>query len=121
MSIKEHAGRVLHALAEWGQSADDERRGRYNLKGEGVRLAVKEWQDYDLTPEQINDVVEILERNGYIDVRRAAGTRPYNFMGVELTSRGRLEYENSVESRSKPQGSARTQSRAAGVGGRIFI
>lgn len=121
MSIKEHAGRVLHAMAEWGQSADDERRGRYNLKGEGVRLAVKELQDCDLTPEQINDVVEILERSGYVDVRRALGTQPYSFMGVELTSRGRLEYENSMERRSKPQGSEQAHRGAAGVGRRIFI
>ncbi|MBC7173361.1 MAG: nucleotide-binding protein [Polyangiaceae bacterium] len=122
MSVREHAGRVLYALAEFAQSTDDSQRGRHNLTGEGVRLALKDLQERELDPAEINDAVEILERNGYVSVHRTLGTAPYSFRGVELTSMGRLEYENSVQGSRSPEPTVGTSTPdRASVGTRIFI
>ncbi len=122
MSVREDAGCVLHAIAEFGQSADDPHRGRHNLTGLGVRDALKALNGQELGPGEINDAVEILEQNGYVSVQRAIGTAPYRFMGVELTSRGRLEYENSVERSRSPERAAGTSTRdRAAAATRIFI
>lgn len=48
-----------------------------------------------LTPQQINDAVTILVENGYAEWLRFLGTRPYAFGNVEITARGRYEYERA--------------------------
>ncbi len=93
-------------MAEFGESADDPQRGRHNLTGAGVRHAVKELRGQELGPAEINDAVEILEQNGYVSVHKALGTALFRFRGVELTSHGRLEYENSMERGRSPERSA---------------
>ncbi|HPA83150.1 MAG TPA: nucleotide-binding protein [Thermoanaerobaculales bacterium] len=122
MSIRENAGRVLHAIAEFQQSPDDPQRGRHNLTGEGIRHALRELQGQELGPAEVNDAVEILEQNAYVLVHRTLGTAPYRFRGVELTSGGRLEYENSVERNRSPERATSGSPRDRATGGtRIFI
>ncbi|AUX25129.1 uncharacterized protein SOCEGT47_056730 [Sorangium cellulosum] len=109
MSIKEDAGRILYAIAEFEESPGDPRRGRHNLTGHGVQRALKDQQKFDLDPERINDGVALLENNGYVNIRHFMGTAPYAFGGVELTPAGRLEYENS-KNHSQPSRAAPTKS-----------
>lgn len=119
MSIKEHAGRILHAIAEFEKAPDDPNRGRHNLTGEGVRLALKEQQETELVADQINDAVEILAQHGYVSLHRALGTAPYRFRGVELTPSGRLEYEGTMASRAED--ATKSSARVPHKNGRIFI
>lgn len=120
MSIKEHAGRVLCALAEFGQSPDDPRRGRHNLPGDTIRQLVMR-QGEDLSPDQINDAVDVLAANDYVKVRRFLGTHPYEFGGIELTSRGRLEHEDLLQRRRSAEREAGKSAARPVPGGRVFI
>jgi predicted nucleotide-binding protein len=121
MSIKEDAGRVLHALAGFEKAPGDPRRGRYNLTGAGVTEALKKQQDCDMDVDRINEAVELLENSSYVDVTRLAGTRPYSFSGVEVTPRGRLAYEESQEQNRQAAEAKKGQGNAGTSGNRIFI
>lgn len=91
MSIDLDVKTVLIALANNKQIEIDSAKGRYTLEGNEIASIT------NLAPEKINDAVEILEENGYIDVTKTFGTTPYNFKWVELTARGRLEAERLEE------------------------
>ena len=118
MPVREHAGRILHALAEFAVDPDDRQRGRHNLTGEGLRETLQSSQQVDLSPQEINDAVEILQQNGYVQVIRTLGTAPYRFRGAELTSKGRLEYEQSI---ARDQAAGTAKAPPAEGGGRIFL
>lgn len=116
MSVKEDASRVLSGLAVCEKEPGDPERGRYNLKGAGVREWLKTCQNVDITPARINEAVELLENNGYVTVQRYNGTTPYAFFGVELTAAGRAAHEESMlKHPSQPPPGKHVH------GGRIFI
>jgi len=123
MSIRENATIILQALAEYGQSENDECRGRYNFPGSSVKDLLGEKHGKDLTPDEINDAVERLERKGYLRVHKPPGTAPFNFGGIELTSQGRLAHEDAIERiRASQQAAGASDSvRDLPVGKRIFI
>lgn len=54
----------------------------------------------DLTPIEINDAVELLEQAGLVETLKFLGTHPFNFYHVELTPRGRYEYERQLSQQS---------------------
>jgi hypothetical protein len=92
MGIEKDATDILKALVEYKQIENDSKQGRYALDGETIREITS------LSPERINDAVEILENNGYIESRKVLGMHPYLFMHIEATPRGRMEWERIVES-----------------------
>lgn len=47
-----------------------------------------------LSPSAINDAIEILEESRFVKCERALGSAPYNFTGVQITPRGRLNLES---------------------------
>lgn len=121
MSIKEDAGRVLHALAEFGNGPDDHQRGRHRLPGTTVQAALDSLQGCTMSPERINDAVKVLESSGYVQVHGALGTAPYHFYSVELTPAGRLQYEESTARRNAQSASQVTESPPTEASVRIFI
>jgi predicted nucleotide-binding protein len=54
-----------------------------------------------LSPAEINDAVSLLRGFGYVDLRTAMGTAPFDFRTVNITARGRYELE-----RTRPQSSS---------------
>ncbi len=70
----------------------------------------------ELGPNRLNDAVDLLEQNGYLDVLKTFGTAPYNFNSVRLLSRGRFEAERmeSAAERAREEATA-----ASGSGSRI--
>jgi hypothetical protein len=121
MSIKEDAGRVLHALAEFGMGPDDQQRGHHRLPGATVQSALDSLQGYSMSPERINDAVSVLESSGYVKVHGALGTAPYRFYSVELTPNGRLQYEESLVRQSVQSAPQTAQSTSTEPSVRIFI
>ena len=73
-------------MAQWGDSADDPRRGHRHFNGAEHRTIVMELCGHELTPDEVNDAVELLEREGDVDVVRTIGTDQYGFEEVGLTS-----------------------------------
>jgi hypothetical protein len=78
-TVADGAARVLECLYVSPPSAQ--------LHGSDVQAAT------GLPPEQVNDAVTILVENGYATWHRFLGTAPFNFGVVQITSRGRHEYE----------------------------
>lgn len=97
MPIMEDAGRILAAISEFEDHPEDSRRGRYNLTGHGVQQGLKLQQNYDMNHDRINEAIQLLENNGYVNVRYGAGTSPFKFSGVEVTASGRAQYEQMKE------------------------
>jgi len=87
VTILDDATKVLLALANYGQGEGDSQKGRYSLEGDEVADAT------GLSPERINDAVDILDESGYVRTMKVMGTAPYSFHSVELTPRGRVEGE----------------------------
>jgi hypothetical protein len=86
-TIKENAGIILASLYE-----ESKKSGQQD-EVDGHR--VKELTD--LEPDQINDAVAILQDNGYVEWQQYMGTAPFDFGYVEITPRGKAEYERAME------------------------
>jgi hypothetical protein len=81
-SVLDDATRVLLHLSNAGQPP---RQGHMALEGNALVGPL------NLTPERINDAVDILEESGFVETGRYLGTHPFVFKDVSLTARGRLE------------------------------
>ncbi|BDC35925.1 MAG: hypothetical protein EF806_03835 [Candidatus Methanoliparum thermophilum] len=79
MLVKENAENILSVLVNQPPDYYTEGPELQKLKG--------------LTPEEINDAVDILEKYGYVKVFTAMGTVPYHFKKIILLPRGRYKYE----------------------------
>lgn len=100
-SIEEDATRVLLYMAAFVETdAAAATKGHARWEGPALANAVH------LAASRLNDCVEILEANGYVDVLRYLGTRDFTFGTVTLTSRGRVEAERiEKQIRSQQDGS----------------
>lgn len=86
-TIKESAGIILTALYEESQKP-----------GQPDEVTGQRLQELTtLEPDQVNDAVAILRDNGYVDWQQFLGTHPFDFGYVEITPRGKAEYERAVE------------------------
>jgi len=85
-TIKENAGIILAALY-----VESQKSGQLDdVEGHRLQELTK------LEPDQINDAVAILRDNGYIEWQQFLGTAPFEFGYVEITSRGKVEYERAL-------------------------
>jgi len=96
MAVREDAAVVLLFLANYEESPGDVKRGRYAF--DGTELSEKS----RLSPDRLNDAVNVLEDNGYVETMKFLDTAPYAFGQVELTSRGRVEAERIGSEPSVP-------------------
>lgn len=96
-TIKENAGIILTALYEESQTSDTP-----EIEGDKIRELTQ------LEPQQINDAVEILNDNGYVEWQQFLGTAPFNFGYVEITPRGKAEYERALEESKRGQNIPKT-------------
>jgi hypothetical protein len=87
MGILEDATAILLFLGDYGEGSK---------KGHGTMEGSDFMGPLQLTPERVNDAVSTLEENGYVEVARYLGTRPFSFKYVALTTRGRREAERLV-------------------------
>jgi hypothetical protein len=55
-----------------------------------------------LPPNRLNDAVELLEGNGYVELIRSIGSAPFTFMFASPTSRGRFEYQRLKSRNEQP-------------------
>jgi hypothetical protein len=78
-TVEENAGKVLAFLY------NGERSEQYD----GPAIAA----GTGLVPDEINDAVTILVENSYAEWQRFLGTAPWDFGYVEITPRGRYQYE----------------------------
>jgi DNA-binding MarR family transcriptional regulator len=81
--IARNAARILAFLAE-------ERDAGY-LDGPALAAGT------GLLPDDLNDAVEILAEDGYVERERFFNTAPFTFGIVRITSRGRYEFERAQE------------------------
>ncbi len=91
-TIKENAGVILTVLYEESRTSSHP-----EVKGERLKELTQ------LEPQQINDAVAILKDNGYIEWQQFLGTAPYDFGYVEITPRGKAEYERTLEESKERQ------------------
>jgi hypothetical protein len=85
-TIKENAGIILAALY-----VESQKSGQLDdVEGHRLQELTK------LEPDQINDAVAILRDNGYIEWQQFLGTAPFEFGYIEITPRGKAEYERSL-------------------------
>jgi len=82
---------VLKALAE----APRDNTGNAYLNGQ--RLSERT----SLTPQEINDAVTLLEQYGFVERLQTLGSAPYMFFVVQITSRGRYEFEQMQRVKDK--------------------
>ena len=98
MGMQEDAGLTLITLASYQKEGDPrEARGHYEF--EGPELA----ELTGLAPFRLNDAVELLEQNGFVELQRFLGTAPFIFHSVHLTSRGRFQAEQMTEAGESAQ------------------
>jgi hypothetical protein len=93
--IEQNAARILLALAAVPRTGS----GGY-LNGPQIAEAT------GLSPEDINDAVEILVESGLAEWLRFFGTTPYAFGQVQATSRGRLEAQRLTQAAEREDGEA---------------
>lgn len=98
MSIEKNASIILNFLNPKGTGN--------NCSGDDVSSGTK------LTPEQINDAVEVLESNGYVDLLKVLGTAPYRFGYVAITPHGRFALERALADEKSSSETVTTISRA---------
>lgn len=84
MGLREDAARLLVYMND---HKDPHGRGRGVFEGPPLMAAL------DLTPQDLNDAVDLLEENGYVETSRYLGTHPFRFKDVALTPLGRVEAE----------------------------
>jgi predicted nucleotide-binding protein len=81
---------IIKAVAEWSTGPDDDQRGRHALDGQAVVQAT------GLSPDRIDDAVDLLDNAGHISATRWAGTSPFGFGQIELKPSGRLTYQKTI-------------------------
>ncbi|MCF8144489.1 MAG: hypothetical protein K9N21_11280 [Deltaproteobacteria bacterium] len=86
-TIKENAGIILATLYEESKQLGQ----KDEIDGQRIQELTK------LEPDQINDAVSILRDNGYVEWQQYLGTAPFEFGDVEITPRGKAEYEKALE------------------------
>ena len=86
-TIKENAGILLATLYEESKKPGQQE----GIDGSRIQELTK------LEPDQINDAVAILLDNGYVEWQQYLGTAPFEFGSVEITPRGKAEYERAIE------------------------
>jgi hypothetical protein len=84
MGLKDDAERLLRYMNE---KQDPHGRGRGIFEGPPLMGALH------MKPQDVNDAVDLLEENGYVETGRYLGTTPFVFRDVQLTPQGRLEAE----------------------------
>lgn len=82
MSIQEDATSVLKYLAE--------RPERGALMNQALADGTQ------IPADRLNDAVSILEGSGYVETLRTMGNRPFDFLRVSITPRGRAEWERAA-------------------------
>ncbi len=86
-TIKENASIILASLY-----TESKKLGQQDeIDGHHIQELTK------LAPDQINDAVAILRDNGYVEWQQFLGTAPFEFGYVEITPRGKAEYERAIE------------------------
>jgi hypothetical protein len=86
-TIRENAGILLKALYE-----ESQKPGQPNeVTGQRLQELTR------LNPDQIDDALAILRDNGYVEWQQLLGTAPFDFAYVEITPRGKVEYERVAE------------------------
>jgi predicted nucleotide-binding protein len=100
-TIPDPGERVLRALYEYRVRAADVPDGLQHV--EGYYLA----KSSGLTPEVINDGIDLLEKRGLVRALRASGAGPYVFVEAFLTAEGRAHYmqakrEEDMAQEAKP-------------------
>ena len=79
MSIQSNSTKILHFL---------------NSKGTGNYCSGQEIEsNTGLSPDDINDAIEILESDGYVNLFKIFSATPYRFIEASITPHGRLELE----------------------------
>ena len=75
----------LRTLVQHKTGENDTQQGRHMVNA-------KQLADLTgLTPERLNDAVELLERNGYVELLRTLGSAPFSFKFATATPMGRFE------------------------------
>lgn len=82
MALEKSKGKILEYL----YSRDSEIYG-IQIKGNIISAAT------NLTAEQVNDAVELLENSGLVESFEAYGTMPYKFHAVRITASGKDEVQ----------------------------
>lgn len=68
----------------------------YRIQTQGVYYEVDGpilQQDTRLSPIELNDTIDVLEDAGFVEVLRELGKVPYDFRSIQISPRGKLEYE----------------------------
>ena len=87
MSIQSNSTKILHFL---------------NSKGTGSYCSGQEIKSKTgLSPDDINDAIEILESYGHVELIKVMGTAPYRFGEAAITAHGRLELEQREQSQKE--------------------
>jgi hypothetical protein len=85
--IEEDATSVLRTIAEYGVEGKEPARGHHMLRAAQLKELT------GLSPERLNDAVELLAINGYVELIRTIGGAPFTFAFVTATPMGRFEYQ----------------------------
>jgi len=85
--IESNMGAVLKALANQPKQS--------GMDTPMTGLQVQEATALD--PGAINDAVELLDSNGLVERLQTLGTAPFTFLQVEITARGRYEFERTIK------------------------
>lgn len=81
---------IIKAVAEWSTGPDDDQKGRHALDGQAVVQAT------GLSPDRIDDAVDLLDNAGHVSAARWLGTSPFGFGQIELKPSGRLVYQKTI-------------------------
>ncbi len=102
--MEQDATSALRSLAQYGTDDHDSQRGRHMV----LAQQLKELTGF--TPERLSDAMELLERNGYVELLRSIGSEPFSFKFATATPMGRLEYQRlEVLAANKTSKSSPTQ------------
>jgi hypothetical protein len=85
--MEKDATLALGIIAQYGTDEKDSQRGRHMM------LASQLKELTGLTPERLNDAMELLERNGYVELLRTLGSNPFSFKFATATPMGRFEFQ----------------------------
>lgn len=85
MSIENNASQILSYLYPKGT--------KNYCAGDKIAL------NTGLSPDEINEAIEILENNGYVELRKYLGTAPFRFGHASITAHGRFAVERAQSER----------------------
>ncbi len=92
--IEQDATSVLRTIAAYGVEGNVPARGHHMLRAAQLKELT------GLSPERLNDAVELLAINAYVELVRTVGGAPFTFAFVTATPMGRFEYQR-LKSQSK--------------------